>query len=72
MSFAARSMFRAIIIFPASSGSDVTSPRYRSGASATNPSSANASAVSVIWSFRPHHSWMTTTPAPCPAAGTAR
>ena len=50
MSLAACSMFSAIIILAASSGScsETSVPRYRSGASATNPSAAYRSHTSLI------------------------
>ena len=39
-------------------------PRYRSGASATNPSAAKRSQTSSMCGTRPHHSWITMTPGP--------
>ena len=72
MSLPAWSRFIAIISFPASSGSVVDSPRYRSGARATKPSAAKRSHTSSMWGTRPHHSWMTTRGSPPPADGTAR
>ena len=72
MSLAAWSTLRAIISLPASSGSVVVSPWYRSGASATNPSAANRSHTSLMCGTRPHHSWITTSGMPAPPSGTAR
>ena len=54
---------------PASSGSVVSLPRYRSGATATNPWAASRSATLRMWGTSPHHSWMTTTPGPLPDGG---
>ena len=72
MSLAACARFSAIISFPASSGSVVVSPRYRSGASATKPSAAKRSHTSWMWGTRPHHSWITTSGTPPPDSGMAR
>ena len=64
MSLAACSSCISMTSLPASSGSVVSLPRYRSGATATNPWAANRSATSRMWGTSPHHSWMTTTPGP--------
>src|SRR4029453_7515320 len=69
MSLAACSSCSSITSLPASSGSVVSFPRYRSGATATNPWAARRSATSRMWGTRPHHSWMTTTPGPLPEGG---
>ncbi len=65
------SRFRAIISLPASSGSVVVSPWYRSGARATKPSAAKRSHTSLMWGTSPHHSWITIRPGPTPRSGTA-
>src|SRR6266508_571463 len=65
-------MLRAIISLPASSGSFVDLPWYRSGASAVKPSAPNRSHTSLMCGTRPHHSWMTIKPSPAPRSGLAR
>ncbi len=55
-SFSARSMLRAMKSFPASSGSPVVVPWYRSGANAENPSAAKRSHTFLMWATSPHHS----------------
>ena len=72
MSLPACSRLIAINSFPASSGSVVVSPRYRSGARAKNPSAAKRSHTSSMWGTSPHHSWMTTRGNPLPVGGSAR
>ena len=72
MSSAADATRSPIMSLPASSGSVVCAPRKRSGASATKPAAASRSATDRMWGTMPHHSWMTTTPGPRPASGTAR
>lgn len=57
----ARSVSSSVISFPASSASFVDLPWYRSGASARNPASASRCRIDRMWSFRPHHSWISTT-----------
>ena len=42
------------------------------GARATKPSAAKRSVMSAMCDVRPHHSWMTMTPAPRPDGGVAR
>src|SRR5207247_1385381 len=65
-------MFIAIMSLPASSGDSVALPWYRSGARARKPAPANRSVTFLICGANPHHSWMTTTPGPFPAAGIDR
>ena len=72
MSWPAVVMFMAIINLPASSGSVVVSPWYRSGASTVNPSAASRSATSRMWGTRPQYSWIRITPGPDPPAAVAR
>ena len=60
--------FMLISSLPAWSGSVVCTPWYMSGASAVKPSAANLSAMSLMWSTSPHHSWITMTPGPLPSA----
>ena len=72
MSLAACSRLSAIISLPASSGSVVVAPRYRSGARAENPAAAKRSTTSRMWGTSPHHSWMTMTPGPVPPAAGAK
>src|SRR4029453_15286991 len=69
MSLAACSSCSSITSLPASSGSVVSFPRYRSGATATNPWAARRSATSRMWGTRPLHSWMTTAPGPLREGG---
>ncbi len=71
-SIAASATFSSCMRRLASSSSSAISPSYRSGASATKPSSAKRSQTSRMWSTRPHHSWMTITPGPDPPSGIAR
>src|SRR5579859_4277692 len=72
MSRAASARSSAMSSLPASSGSLVCLPWYRSGARATNPSAAKRSHRSRMCSFIPQYSWMTTTPGPRPLGGVAR
>ena len=71
-SFSAWAMLSAMKSLPAASGSLAVLPWYMSGASAVNPSVASRSQTVLMWRTRPHHSWMTRTPGPLPAAGVAR
>src|SRR5438270_623845 len=63
---------QVLVVVEGVPGRVAVAPPYGSGARVTKPSAARRSAMPAMWSVRPHHSWMTTTPAPWPEGGVAR